>query len=678
MKAHKWDRGDPVPKTTRERMPWEIEMDKNRIPYDEDVLLWHWAERNRPVRCATHLTVYRNTSRTGVTVTDSGLESSTSFKDTFGAHSSRGDVNFVIGHTTPSRLQFNPPDCGLNDDRHGICPPAQFNVTGYYYGTVVAHLNESMWRDGCCIDVVPEDPTLRPHGHCRVQFVEYCSNPPPPPSHPPPSPLPSPPPFPPPRSPPEPPSPPPFPPPPSPLHPAPTPPPFSPTPTPPPPSPSPPSPPPFPPPNPTPPPPPQTPCVNSQCVPFETLGGAKAFCNSSSTTALGQCRVGEGSCDDVTTFARRRTQAVVPALAYCGGGMFAPGTGAADTANRLTCQECEAYGIAMGYSTTGTDDSGTSGMWRNPRTGDRLPCNTDGTSEFNYPEGPPYVGVLGICVVQMSVGAQVTFVDYQDPLEAGGANVLFCDISTQCVCRDEFVASGAVVGGTTTADPSPPPSASPSPPPSASPSPPPSASPSPPPSASPSPPPSADTPFYATICVDAPAEPPSTPLPRLPPTPSSPPTPPPPHPPPPPPGPSPPPLPSPPPSPPPMPPAHQCVRAFDVHVAIDSGNAVRVGGTNTLNTPVASDAVFYFHPDTSPFHVTNVLTTYSTVTASPGCTIDVAYDTKIPPRFGFHTGAAVVTPHADCGPGACLHFEYLDPAYNAAGVCRVRFSEQCM
>ena len=102
MKAHKWDRGDPVPKTTRERMPWEIEMDKNRIPYDEDVLLWHWAERNRPVRCATHLTVYRNTSRTGVTVTDSGLESSTSFKDTFGAHSSRGDVNFV-------RLVPEPP-----------------------------------------------------------------------------------------------------------------------------------------------------------------------------------------------------------------------------------------------------------------------------------------------------------------------------------------------------------------------------------------------------------------------------------------------------------------------------------------------------------------------------------------------------------------------------------------
>jgi hypothetical protein len=97
MKDSRWDRGDPTPKATRERMPWEIEMDNNRIPYDEDVLLFHWADRNRPVRCATHLTVYRNTSRTGVTVTDSGLESTTSYKDTFGAHASKGDVNFVIG-----------------------------------------------------------------------------------------------------------------------------------------------------------------------------------------------------------------------------------------------------------------------------------------------------------------------------------------------------------------------------------------------------------------------------------------------------------------------------------------------------------------------------------------------------------------------------------------------------
>ena len=82
-------------------------MEKNAIPYDQDVALWHWEQHNaqRPVRCATHLTVYRNTSGSGVTVTDSGLESTTSYRDTFGAHSSRGDVNFVCfftGRTTPT------------------------------------------------------------------------------------------------------------------------------------------------------------------------------------------------------------------------------------------------------------------------------------------------------------------------------------------------------------------------------------------------------------------------------------------------------------------------------------------------------------------------------------------------------------------------------------------------
>lgn len=83
------------PKVEREKMPWELELEKNKIPYDEDPAVWHWSHRNRPVRCANHLTVYRNTTSNGVTVTDSGLESSTSYKDTFGAHASRGDVNFV-------------------------------------------------------------------------------------------------------------------------------------------------------------------------------------------------------------------------------------------------------------------------------------------------------------------------------------------------------------------------------------------------------------------------------------------------------------------------------------------------------------------------------------------------------------------------------------------------------
>jgi hypothetical protein len=119
------------------------------------------------------------------------------------------------------------------------------------------------------------------------------------------------------------------------------------------------------------------------------------------------------------------------------------------------------------------------------------------------------------------------------------------------------------------------------------------------------------------------------------------------------------------------------VHAFDVHAAIDAGSSVRIGGTETLNTATAPGAVFYFHPTNSPFHVTNVLTTYSRVTSSPGCTVDVAYDTKIPPRFGFHTGAITITAHPDCGANACINFEYLDSKYNAAGNCRIRFSDQC-
>ena len=99
----RWDVGDPTPKVEREKMPWELEMEANTIPYGEDPLVWHWNHRNRPVRCANHLTVYRNTSSNGLTVTDSGLEGPTSYKDAFGAHASRGDVNFVS--QTPSNAR---------------------------------------------------------------------------------------------------------------------------------------------------------------------------------------------------------------------------------------------------------------------------------------------------------------------------------------------------------------------------------------------------------------------------------------------------------------------------------------------------------------------------------------------------------------------------------------------
>jgi len=115
-----------------------------------------------------------------------------------------------------------------------------------------------------------------------------------------------------------------------------------------------------------------------------------------------------------------------------------------------------------------------------------------------------------------------------------------------------------------------------------------------------------------------------------------------------------------------------------VHVAIDSGHTVRVGGTDTLNTNVALTQPFFFHPTTSPFHVTSVLTTYSKINATEGCTIDVVYDTKIPAVSGFHTGAITITAHPDCGAeGACINIEFLSGAYNPSGQCRFRFSDQC-
>ena len=208
MKSHKWDSGDPVQNKVA-KAHYQVVSEANTIPYDNDAAIWTW-ENNRPVRCTTGVTIYRNTTRTGLTVTDTGLESSTSFKDSFGAHASKGDVNVVIGHTTPGKLVF-ADDCGENN-RHGICPDANRNnlteSPDSYKGTVLVHLNDSMWKQGCCVHFVPEDTTLVPYGLCRIQFVEYCSAPPPP-SPPPPSPPspppPSPPPFPPPPSPPTPP-----------------------------------------------------------------------------------------------------------------------------------------------------------------------------------------------------------------------------------------------------------------------------------------------------------------------------------------------------------------------------------------------------------------------------------------------------------------------------------------
>jgi len=63
-----WYTGNKVHTKAHEKLPYEIAMEKNAIPYDENPALWHWSHRVRPVRCATDLTIYRNTTSDGVTV----------------------------------------------------------------------------------------------------------------------------------------------------------------------------------------------------------------------------------------------------------------------------------------------------------------------------------------------------------------------------------------------------------------------------------------------------------------------------------------------------------------------------------------------------------------------------------------------------------------------------------
>jgi hypothetical protein len=157
---------------------FEILQDKNRIVYDHDQLVWHWKQENRPVRCAVDLTIYRNETNTGITVTDNGLEdASSSYKDTFGVHPSRGDVRYVLGHTTPGRLVFEPSSCG-DFGRHGICPDAdrnnltaEFDPDVTYRGTVLAHLNESKFVSGCCITFLPEETRLASSGRHTACYV---------------------------------------------------------------------------------------------------------------------------------------------------------------------------------------------------------------------------------------------------------------------------------------------------------------------------------------------------------------------------------------------------------------------------------------------------------------------------------------------------------------------------
>jgi hypothetical protein len=120
-----------------------------------------------------------------------------------------------------------------------------------------------------------------------------------------------------------------------------------------------------------------------------------------------------------------------------------------------------------------------------------------------------------------------------------------------------------------------------------------------------------------------------------------------------------------------------CVQDFDVHVAIERGFAVRVGGTETLNTDTALTSTYGFHPTTSPFHITNVLTTYTRISATTNCTLTTTYDEKVPSRNGYHTGAIQVTAANDCEPGDCISMHFLDSRFDERGMRRFCYAPEC-
>jgi Flp pilus assembly protein TadG len=135
-----------------------------------------------------------------------------------------------------------------------------------------------------------------------------------------------------------------------------------------------------------------------------------------------------------------------------------------------------------------------------------------------------------------------------------------------------------------------------------------------------------------------------------------------------------------------MPPAHQCVNDFDVHVVVDPAvtpSSVRIGGTDTLNTQAGLSQGFYFHPTTSPFHVTVAHTAYVNVVSSNPieCNLDVSYDVKFDPVSDgvrtFRTGAMTITAPAGCVQGMCINFEFYEGIYDTNGNCRITFSDQC-
>jgi hypothetical protein len=182
----------------------------SKIKYGYDPIVW--GPHGLPQECATHLTIYRNTTRDGITVTSTGLEfgqgkSIGSWNHIYGVHpSSSPDVFFVLSHRLPGKLVFDPPQCGELPP-HGVCPNADIwdgNLSSSYHGSMLVHIRPHLFVEGCCISVEPDDTTLTEFGKRRVCYSDHCAAPPPPPppSPRPPSPLPSPPPPPPSPSPP--------------------------------------------------------------------------------------------------------------------------------------------------------------------------------------------------------------------------------------------------------------------------------------------------------------------------------------------------------------------------------------------------------------------------------------------------------------------------------------------
>ena len=129
-----------------------------------------------PKLCATDLTVLP--SDEGLVVTQSGVEGERTTTDQYAATAtSAPELRVVIGHTVPSRLAFRHETCGRPEDVQIDLSKNNLTESEFYVGSVVVHLRSSMWQEGCCLDIVPENASLRSGGECRVAFAALCGQP---------------------------------------------------------------------------------------------------------------------------------------------------------------------------------------------------------------------------------------------------------------------------------------------------------------------------------------------------------------------------------------------------------------------------------------------------------------------------------------------------------------------